>query len=398
MKLRKIEFNNHPVLKNLQVSFTDENENTLDTIILIGNNGSGKTSILRGIFEGFNLKSSVSDVFFDKIDVITGRGMIEKLPKVVTDELYVIRQRMTKKSLAIEETDKKAKSIGKIIYMPAEINFNVSDKVDTRMQVPDTFLNRIDQNITKNISSFIATRIENAVFKNENMTPRESMKIACEEINSIFKYMDMEVELVGLSKDDDKKPIFKNKKNETFLIESLSSGEKQLFLRALSLKFLDVNDSIILIDEPELSLHPEWQRKIIKVYENIGCNNQLIIATHSPHVVSDIKKEQLRILHREHEGISVIPFDKMNRTYGQTIENILLNVMGLDSRRNDDLEEKLKRLQVLLRNNDILTDESFNELLNEITEYLDDSDVEMALINAQIKRLQMRGVKNAEGK
>ena len=63
-----------------------------------------------------------------------------------------------------------------------------------------------------------------------------------------------------------------------------SSWKKQLFLRALSLKFLEVNNSIILIDEPEISLHTKWQGKIIKLYENIRENNQNIIATHSAHV------------------------------------------------------------------------------------------------------------------
>jgi len=85
------------------------------------------------------------------------------------------------------------------------------------------------------------------------------------------------------------KEIFENSLGKEFDINGLASGEKQLFLRGLSLKFLEANNSIILIDEPEISLHPEWQQKIIKVYENIGINNQLIIATHSPHIVGDIK-------------------------------------------------------------------------------------------------------------
>ena len=65
------------------------------------------------------------------------------------------------------------------------------------------------------------------------------------------------------------------------------------------LKFLDVNNSVILIDEPEISLHPEWQRKIINVYESIGENNQFIIATHSPHIIGGIESKQLRVLKKE---------------------------------------------------------------------------------------------------
>lgn len=316
MKLRKIKFNDHPILKNLEISFEDKNEKVLDTIILIGNNGSGKTSILKGIFDGIILNGMNDVDTLIWIEGITGKNIVEALPNILQSQVSFLKHRINNKEIIIDEIDENAKSIGKIIYMPAEINYDFSNKVDSRIQVPDQFLNMIDQNITKNISSFIASRIETAVFINENIVPKQSMKIACDEINAVFKHMDLEVELIGLSKDGDKKPLFKNKKGDTFLIESLSSGEKQLFLRALSLKFLDVNDSIILIDEPELSLHPEWQCKIMSMYEGIGYNNQLIVATHSPHVVSDIRKEQLRILHRNHEGISIVPVDEMNSTYG----------------------------------------------------------------------------------
>ena len=66
-------------------------------------------------------------------------------------------------------------------------------------------------------------------------------------INGIFKIMNLDVKLVGLSEDNNTRPIFKNSLGKEFDITGLSSGEKQLFLRALSLKFLDVNNSVILI-------------------------------------------------------------------------------------------------------------------------------------------------------
>ena len=46
MKFRKITFNNHPILGNLHLDFTDANGNAVDTIILAGENGCGKTVIL----------------------------------------------------------------------------------------------------------------------------------------------------------------------------------------------------------------------------------------------------------------------------------------------------------------------------------------------------------------
>lgn len=74
----------------------------------------------------------------------------------------------------------------------------------------------------------------------------------------------------------------------------------------MTLKMLDINNSVILIDEPEISLHPKWQQKIVKVYENIGENNQMIIATHSPHIVSSVKSESLKLLIKSEDGIEII--------------------------------------------------------------------------------------------
>lgn len=393
MKLRKINFKNHPVLHDLQVSFEDKNGKILNTVVFIGNNGSGKTSILRGIFENFagTTKRNIKEK--DILEVSFGKGVWGQVQKSPCIDQQAIKSRIIYDTIKYDEKDCEAIGIGKIVFMPTEINFNIASKVDTRKKVPDKFVNIIDQKMTSDISSFIATKIETAVFENEDLPVRESIKKTCDEINSVFRCMNLDVEVIGLSKDEKKQPIFQNRNKNTFSIESLSSGEKQLFLRALSLKFLNVNDSIILIDEPEISLHPEWQRKIISVYESIGRNNQLIVATHSPHVIGDIRKEQLRILTRNIEGIHISSIDEVEQTYGQTIESILIHNMGLESVRNDNLQLKLDTLKKLLRNDNALQGLEFQELLKYVSEHLDDSDVEMALINAQIQRIKMRGAK-----
>ena len=71
------------------------------------------------------------------------------------------------------------------------------------------------------------------IFRNRNKTIGEVIDKVCEDINSIFKVMDLDVKLVGLSEDNDTRPVFKNSLGKEFDISGLSSGEKQLFLRAL---------------------------------------------------------------------------------------------------------------------------------------------------------------------
>lgn len=70
---------------------------------------------------------------------------------------------------------------------------------------------------------------------------------------------------------------------------SLSSGEKQL-LQVL-LEVLAVGDSTAMIDEPELSLHVDWQQRLVASMRRINSEAQLLLATHSPEVMVDVPDE-----------------------------------------------------------------------------------------------------------
>ncbi|GLB67888.1 AAA family ATPase [Arthrobacter mangrovi] len=70
-------------------------------------------------------------------------------------------------------------------------------------------------------------------------------------------------------------------------LSSLSSGEKQL-LHVL-LEVLAIGPSTIMIDEPELSLHVDWQQSLILSMQRVNPEAQLLLATHSPEVMMDIQ-------------------------------------------------------------------------------------------------------------
>lgn len=90
------------------------------------------------------------------------------------------------------------------------------------------------------------------------------------------------------------KKIIINDKNELFVVTSsgkkfdlsqLSSGEKQLFIILGQSLLQENNTHIYIADEPELSLHVEWQEKLVDCIKNINPNSQIIFATHSPDIV-----------------------------------------------------------------------------------------------------------------
>lgn len=308
MKVEKIKYNGHELFNDLEIDFKDSNEEILSTIVIIGENGSGKTTLLKSIFDAFDIDKK-------------GYEELENNNVELTPALYTVTVKLEDNECGIMYPDGNCFGIDydenhpKIVYMPTEINFERINKVDNTLNFVPGFRNIIDQNMTQNIPSFIATKINKEIFKNRNKTIGEVIDKVCDDINSIFYVMDLDVKLVGLSETSETKPIFRNSLGNEFDITGLSSGEKQLFMRALSLKFLEVNNSVILIDEPEISLHPQWQRKIIDVYESIGKNNQLIIATHSPHIIGDIESKQLRVIKKEKDGIKLVDNRELNETY-----------------------------------------------------------------------------------
>lgn len=67
----------------------------------------------------------------------------------------------------------------------------------------------------------------------------------------------------------------------------LSSGEKQLLIILLTVLIQDQKVAILFMDEPEISLHIEWQKSLIRYIRELNPNAQVIIATHSPAMIMD---------------------------------------------------------------------------------------------------------------
>jgi len=74
-------------------------------------------------------------------------------------------------------------------------------------------------------------------------------------------------------------------------IRELSSGERQVLIVLTYLAFLAGKDSIFVVDEPELSLHVEWQRELVSALTQLRPTNcQIILATHSPEITGRAKQ------------------------------------------------------------------------------------------------------------
>ena len=74
---------------------------------------------------------------------------------------------------------------------------------------------------------------------------------------------------------------------ERLLPYKLSSGEKQMLLILLTVLVREGTHSVLFMDEPEASLHIEWQQKLIGMIRRLNPDLQLILSTHSPAVIME---------------------------------------------------------------------------------------------------------------
>ncbi|MUK67335.1 AAA family ATPase [Aliivibrio fischeri] len=94
----------------------------------------------------------------------------------------------------------------------------------------------------------------------------------------------------------------KNNSNQRLTLNDASSGERSLLLLICSIASQITNDSLILIDEPEISLHPEWQETFIDLLHNAFSHYKrchFIIATHSPLIISNLPESSCYILNMD---------------------------------------------------------------------------------------------------
>ena len=109
-------------------------------------------------------------------------------------------------------------------------------------------------------------------------------------LNEILKKFNLQLTKIDKNQKSYNELIFKDLSNEKIIkYDDLSTGTKNIISTFIPLKIHNPKDSIILIDEPENSFYPDIQRKLTELYIEVGENNQLIMATHSPLIASSFE-------------------------------------------------------------------------------------------------------------
>lgn len=232
--------------------------------ILVGPNGSGKSTFLRVL--NSVLSYSVKD-----------------LDKVVSDVQIDLQGY-------------------KVNYYNSSRNEVTSDFGKTKVDVE--YINTFDVPTAKKSKySQLMQELERIVYQHNNAElsfydyrmmslnyPEKRQEIE-ENISTLFGVIDKFFKPGGkhieLDKENNRLVFVLDTTGGNIQLEQLSSGEKQLLIILFRVFLMQKKSYILLMDEPEISLHIDWQNQLIDAIQILNPNAQIILSTHSPSIFAD---------------------------------------------------------------------------------------------------------------
>ncbi|MEI6443155.1 MAG: AAA family ATPase [Nostocales cyanobacterium ELA583] len=337
MKLHSLEIKNFRAIKDISLDFTDLLSRPRPINLVVGPNGSGKTSILDAIhvvvkvFENPQNPELREGLEYNVQQLVRGRANITQITfeySIEKNEAEAINDVYS--SLGLKQHFNLSKSVtplespAKVIwYYPSRKPNNLCDHdMSPRNSIRVLGARgRASQAISKNRqTSQIFDRIGGVCYLDQRRTVRlfktfnkqniedqnahsdvlswlieyyRKHRTWSEEkygesywkrVQRLFNKICFPSELIGLESGPDSDTLILKRNGVEYDLLQMSSGEHQILRILVGLAADTARNSIVLIDEVELHLHPAWQKRLIQVLRGDDSNNQYIFTTHSPTV------------------------------------------------------------------------------------------------------------------
>lgn len=230
-----------------------------DVNILSGVNGVGKTTILNR-----------SVTFLDNISGEATNGVIDgvHLDFDPVDATYVVYDFIRSYDRPLIQGDFTARMADK----------NVKSELDWQIYLMQRRYLDYQVNIGNRMIELLAGKNEEDHIKAAAIS--KPKQIFQDSIDELFSYTNKKI---ARKRND----IAFYQNDELLLPFKLSSGEKQMLLILLTALVEDNQHCVLFMDEPEASLHIEWQQKLIGKIRELNSNAQIILTTHSPAVIME---------------------------------------------------------------------------------------------------------------
>lgn len=347
-----------------------KSENGYDVNVLIGENGSGKSSLLSEI-SNFYIKQTdknviaIANTVYDKF---RNRGSKFNILRVSQGKSLVRNIILESFELLASENLKKLRNVGLTLEY-AGFNASISIRIaDLKFYYKDIIIesdlsNKEKDNIITFLDSFTNEALNTSSIFTVNFFHDNLNDVKKSYYLSIFLYEKVLKKLKIIKGIE----IFFSKNNELIPIDSASSGELTVVTTLIYITVNIVDNSIILIDEPENSLHPKWQIEYIKNLLDLFYLYQpkIIIATHSPLIINgkEIDISQINIFKGTNSGFI------LHNDNTKNVEEIYEEFFNVTTPENRYLSEKVIEYLNQLSKKNI----SINTFKNEINELKDNS-------------------------
>ena len=370
-----------------------------DVSIIIGENGSGKSTLLNDIAKHYYaytnvpilaIANSIHDKFninsSKRFKVLRGRQGRKQAKVTIKNAIRNIAkkdiQRLRFASMSLEYVGFDPVIGFKVPVLNEE---NISKLHDNEYYLPE--FSKDEQLYNKLYIS--ESDKEEIMYVLEKIRRLQDDKIiwfsmsgySFEEVEkfSLTKLFILESKLVKLKLIDPIEVYLSKNNNEISLLDA-SSGELSLIISIVYLSTIIEHNTVILIDEPENSLHPKWQKEYVKNLLDIFhlYEPKIIIATHSPTIVNgaEIEIENIDIYSAKNFEVTIKNNESNNieETYYDlfgiiTPENRFLSNL-LTEKLNFLVEKKITRSQFnhfISKLNKIIYDKRQNELIKGVS-------------------------------
>jgi len=344
MKLHSLKIQNFRAIKDLdKLDFTDSLSKPRAVTLIVGPNGSGKTSILDAVqvvvksLENPQHPELREGLDFSVQQLVHGNSRVSHHAKIELeysieeDEASAINEIFRALNLNLPFADKKT-NIPPVTessttiwqYPPSNPRDKKSFSISVRPKESAKVLGsrgllkraisqtKVSRNMFERIGgicyldqrrslmlvkSFSTEKEDNLLYndvlswlrefylKHQTWNQEKSGESYWARTQRLFNKVCYPTKLIGLESNEDVDTLILSKNGVEYDLSQMSSGEHQILRILVGLVSERAKNSVVLIDEVELHLHPAWQTKLIQVLrEDTQSNNQYIFTTHSPFI------------------------------------------------------------------------------------------------------------------
>jgi predicted ATP-binding protein involved in virulence len=388
MLLNSIRITNFKGIDDAQFQFDN------DFNLIIGDNGTGKTSILEAVAVGLGAFlagiDGVRSIHFSSDEIrreneLLGEGsnnIIYKTPIKVECDLQVNQHsfcyKRQKKSVKSSRSTIEPRDICKEAAMMAGDSHTIlpvisyqgisrisDQKRDRWRNVFEDDFSRVvgytdcldEASNTKLLTNWFRRMEQVAWQKGKKIAEYEAVKSAV----SVFMCQMMEVDDITVFYDKRTEELMYDSLGEELPLRFLSSGFRTLVGMVLDISYrmavlnpfllediVNKTPGIVLIDEIDMHLHPKWQWNVVKALKTTFPKVQFIVTTHSPIVIGSCKDERLIVLNQisRDKQSNKLKFDYDRSVQGWQVNDVLEDVMKTGN-RDPETRDKLERLRAL---------------------------------------------------